>query len=207
MRGGVVGIQPAQAVRAGLHVQPRHLGHAQAAAVEQLGDGVVARGECGRRVFGAVFGQRHGLVHGQRLGQRLGRLRRAHPLHRVHPQHAVAPPPAVETAPCREVDGDAARRQPAHAQLRRPAADVVHLRLRQLDAHGRGAGLQAQQGFAVHRQRARGQPALDAQVLQKGLDARLEVHGPAQARRRRRVSAADDTSPMRIRNSVPMSAA
>ena len=71
----------------------------------------------------------------------------------------------------------------------------------------------AAQRVAVHRQRARGQPALDPQVLGEALQLgvqRLPHAGrraQAAAGRSSRDSAALATSPMRIRNSVPISAA
>jgi len=87
-------------------------------------------------------------------------------------------------------------------QRRHPAAQVVHLGLPQLDSIGRGQPLQAHQGFAVHRQRARRESALD---LEMG-----EVLGQLGPQRHavgsNRCSAALASSPTRARNSVPMSA-
>ena len=108
-------------------------------------------------------------------------------------------------------------------QLRRPAADVVRLGRRAAATAQRGGeALQAVEGVAVHRQRARGEAALDLQVLEMARDVGVARRRSALARRaaivgRRigraltragssRVSAALATSPMRARNSVPMSA-
>ena len=73
------------------HVQPNELAHAQAAAVEQLHHGRVARLQPGVVVAGKV-GQLHRLVDGQRLGQRLGGFGRAHVLHRVAANQALGGP-------------------------------------------------------------------------------------------------------------------
>jgi hypothetical protein len=111
-------------------------------------------------------GQRHRLIDRQRLGQRLGRLGRAHAGHRVLQHQAVAPQPAVKAAPGRQLDGDAARRQPLRVQLAGPAAHVVRLHLAQRHITRAGQALQPRKGLRVHRQRARGEPPLDAQMLQ-----------------------------------------
>ena len=69
--------------------------------------------------------------------------------------------------------------------------------------------LQALQGLRVQRQCACGQPAFHRQMLHEGLQLGCQFvggHGRVQAGSRR-LSAAPATSPMRARNSVPMSAA
>ena len=105
-------------------------------------------------------------------------------------------------------------------QLRGPAPDMVHLRSAQRYRGSRAECLQAGQRLAVQRQRARRQPTLDLQVLEVAEDVgvdivarRIVLHGrddavpPAQAAAgSSRVNAAPATSPMRPRNSVPMSA-
>jgi hypothetical protein len=111
MDGGVVGVHPAGGLGAGPGVERDQLAHPQAAAVEQLDDGVVARGQGGVAGLGHLAGQGHRLVHRQGLGQGLGRLGRADAVHRVE-RHAAAPaPPAVQAAPGRELQRQAARRQ------------------------------------------------------------------------------------------------
>ena len=92
--------------------------------------------------------------------------------------------PAVEAAPGRQHERDAARRQAAAVQLRRPAADVVHLRLRAAaPPAASGEALQPAKRVAVERERARGEAALDLEVLQMAGDV-----GVARRRRRRRGS-------------------
>ena len=98
-------------------------------------------------------------------------------------------------------------------QLRRPAADVMRLRAaRSGDGAATAQALQARERVAVHRQRALGEAALDLQVLEVARDvgvarvAIARVTGGAHGAGSSRVSAALATSPMRARNSVPMSA-
>ncbi len=221
--------QPA-AVAAGGQVQPGQLAHPQAAAVEQLDDGMVARPQ--RRVVAGrqLLRQGHGIVHAQGLGQRLGRLGRADAVHRVVVHQALAPPMFEQAAPGSQRNGDAARAQAPFAQARRPAADVVGLGLLQRLAVVVGQLLQPAQRVAIHGQRARRQAPLHPQVLQEGRDRRRVLRAQrrpwqrlCRARRAapiegvasgaagrdqapRRDSAALATSPMRTRNSVPMSA-
>ena len=120
--------------RAGAQVQPQQFGDAQAAAVQQLDDAVVAHAE--RRIrtlrhVAAVLGQRHRLVDRERLRQRLGRLRCPHAFDRIGGHPAIAAEPAVVAPPGRQGDRDAARRQAEPVQLRRPAANVMGLDLAQ----------------------------------------------------------------------------
>ena len=101
-------------------------------------------------------------------------------------------------------------------ELRRPAADVMHLRLAQRHRRGAGEGLQPVERFAVERQRPGGEPPLDSEVLEMAGDVGVARRRRIRIRRistrahqvvgRRRVSAALATSPMRARKSVPMSA-
>ena len=80
---------------------------------------------------------------------------------------ALAPEPAVQAAPGRQHERDAARREAGAVQLRGPAAHVLRLHLAQRDARRRAAKLlQPFERLAVQRERARGEPALDPQVLQ-----------------------------------------
>ena len=175
-------IQPA-APRAGDDVEADQLADAQAAAVEQLGDAGVARRQraASPRVV-ALRDQRHRLVDRQRLGQRLRGARRAHAVDRVGGDQAVAAEPAVEAAPGREHERDAARRQAGAVQLRRPAADVVRLAPRAAAAPAAPAKrCSRSKRLAVERQRARGEAALDREVLEMARDVGV-------ARRRRRSS-------------------
>ena len=96
--------------------------------------------------------------------------------------------------------------------MRRPVADVLRLGRPQCDRRGGGESLQAHEGVAVHRQRSLGEPTLDLQVLEVtgdvavGRAAVARVTGSVHGAGSSRVSAALATSPMRTRNSVPMSA-
>ena len=198
---GVGGVDPARGAGPCPGVEPDEFAHAQPAAVEQLDDAVVARAQGGVAALRRVRRQGDRLVHRQRLGQRPRRLGRADAVHGVERDQALPAPPAVQPAPGGERDGDAARAQPALAQLRREAAHVVRLHLAQRHRPGRRAVLEPAQRVAVHRHRARRQPPLDDEVLEVARELGV-VHGAG----RRRDSAALATSPMRIRNSVPMSA-
>jgi len=149
--------------------------------------------------------QRHRVVDRQRLGQGLRGARRTHAFDRVGGDQTLAAEPAVEAAPGREREGDAARRQAGAVELRRPAADVMHLRPAQRHRRGDSEALQPVECFAVERERARREAPLDRQVLEVADDVGVarrwhQVAGSS------RVSAALATSPMRARKSVPMSA-
>jgi len=96
-------------------------------------------------------------------------------------------------------------------QLGDPAPHVVRLRRAQRHAGaGRGA-LQPLEGVAVAGERALGEAPLDAQVLEMARQVAVERGRAGAARHhqvtgRSRYSPALAISPMRTRNSVPMSA-
>ena len=69
---------------------------------------------------------------------RLRRLRRPQAFHRVHGHRALPAPPAVEPAPGGQLQGQAARPQPAGMSLRHQHAHMV--RLQGLQRHGHLAG-------------------------------------------------------------------
>ena len=157
---------------AGRHVQADQFAHAQAAAVEQLDHGGVARFQPRVIAFGHVIGQLHRFVDAQRLGQRARLPGCAHVLHRVGADQAFAPEPGVEAAPAREDERNAAPAAPAGVHLRHPAAHVVVLHRRQRHTGLRGGGGELVQVFAVQRQRARRQAFLHPRVLQVALGQR-----------------------------------
>jgi hypothetical protein len=166
MDGGVVGVHPAGGLGPGPGVERDQLAHPQAAAVEQLDDGVVARGQGGVAGLGHLAGQGHGLVHRQGLGQRLGRLGRADAVHRVE-RHAAAPaPPAVQAAPGRELQRQAARRQAGRSPA--PCSWASSMRTwwgcsRQRHGQAAAPRSQAAQRVGVERQRALGHAPLHLQ--------------------------------------------
>ena len=82
---------------------------------------------------------------------------------------------------------------------------MVGLYLTQCHRVGLRRGLQPTQGIAVHGHGARGQAALHDQVVEKALCLGVWRHG-LRDQARRRASPALAISPMRARNSVPMSA-
>ena len=117
---------------------------------------------------GHVAGQRHRLVHRQRLGQRLGRLRRAHAFdrvagHRCSPHQRYRPRQADSTIAMLR---GARPRACSCATQRRTWCGCTS---RSSTPAALAATLQAPQRVAVHRQRARRQAALDAQVPQVAL--------------------------------------
>ena len=233
MRGGVHGVHPAGCGWPGLHVQAHQLAHAQATAVEQLHHAAVAQREHRVTLLGLVRGERHRVIHAQGLGQGLGRLGRLDAVHRVGLHLAMTAPPLVQAAPGRQGDGDAARAQAPVTQGRAEAPHVVGLHFAQRHGVGLRRGLQPAERVAVHGHGARGQAALNDQMFQKAADLGVQRRGgpggglgPCQgcARRpwrrhavhrvqralqpaaRSRASPALAISPMRARNSVPMSA-
>ena len=217
MGGGVRCINPAGGQRAGVHIQPHQLGHPQAAAVQQLTDGVVAGLQGG--VVGArqLLRQRHRLVHIQGLGQRFGRFGRADAVHRVVQHQPLTAPVFEQATPGRQRDGNAAWAQATLTQLRDPAANMVGLRLLQHHRFICCQLLQPSQRVGVHHQRAAGQAALHPQMLQKAADGLAECRAAHVAGQsvgqsaawddgNRRVSPALATSPTRIKKSVAISA-
>ena len=72
-----------------------------------------------------------GMVDRRGLGQRLRGARRANAVDRVGGDEPVAAEPAIEAAPRRQHERDRARRQAGAVHLRRPAANVMRLRLAQ----------------------------------------------------------------------------
>jgi hypothetical protein len=136
----------------------------------------------------------------------------------------VAAPPAVQAAPGRQRDGDAARAQPprcAAAPSSRARGAAARRAAATPSAAPRPAGAAGRRGIIA--MRARRQAPLDRQVLQvsgcssgSAAEQRGTAAGAArqtwlsrtrpQAAGSSRDSAAPAISPMRIRNSVPMSA-
>jgi hypothetical protein len=102
---------------------PRQLAHAQAAAVQQLDDAVVARRQ--RRALGRASASASATASStpSALGKRLGRPWAGFmPSTGLAGTSRLAAPVLVQAAPCRQNDGDAARAQAPFTQPRGPAA-------------------------------------------------------------------------------------
>ena len=180
MRAGVGGVDPAGRGVAGAQVQPHQLGHAQAAAVQQLDDAVVARAQ--RRIagVGSKAGQRHRLVDRQRLGQRLGALGARTPSTGLAATTPLRPHQRYRPRQADRCDGDAARRQ------RRRSRSCAAQRRTWCGCTSRSATWASaadccsRSKRVVHiATRARRQAALDAQVLEVALQLGRQrvVHG------------------------------
>ena len=92
-------------------------------------------------------------------------------------------------------------------QRRGPTPHVVHLHLAQRQLLVRRKRLQARKGVGIQRERARGEAPLDLQMNQVALDVLIDIHDDQPRAGSTRESAALAISPMRTRNSVPISAA
>ncbi len=153
-----------------------------------------------------MVGQRHRLVDRQRLGQGLGR-----PSGRARPRPGCWPPgrraPASGRSPARPTARSRCCAAPGlrHAAARPSGARGASARRAGECRRVACAGLQALQGFAIHRQRARRESAFDFQVLQVAAQLRIDVgrlrchrRACAQGAGSRRDSAALASSPMRL---------
>ncbi len=129
-------IHPAQGLGTGLGIQPDQFTHAQAAAVEQLGQ------RCGARFLPGGAGsfacegrQLHRRIHRQGLGQALRGLGRANALHRVALHPVLPRQPVKKPPPARQAQSDAGAAAPLAVPLGHAAADV--LRLQGTQRHGK----------------------------------------------------------------------
>ena len=169
----VLQIDPAPGLGAGLRVQASEFGNAQPAAVEQLGQAVVADIEISAIAALPETGQLHRFVDAQRLGQGLGRLGRSHALHRVMGQGALKAQPGIKPAPARQDERDAAPAAAPTVHLGDPAAHIGRGDLLERDL-GLGCELlQLEQVLGIQGLGARGQTLLHPHMAQISIDQRL----------------------------------
>ena len=149
-----------------MNVEAHQLANAQAAAVQQFGHRVVARGQRGVVVGVQVRSQLHRLVHRQGLGQGFARLGRAHVLHRVVADQAFAAQPAKQPTPTGQHPRNAAGGSPGGMHARHRAANVGRLEPQQVQAGLQHLGGEALQIVGVERQCALGQALFHLHMAQ-----------------------------------------
>jgi len=213
---GLGQVHPAARGGGGYQVEVHQFGHPQAAPIEQFGHAAVSgrqRRGIALRPFSALD-QAQGLLHRQGLGQGLGGLGRAHTLHRVEAHRPFPAKPTVEAPPARQHQSHAAGASPLRAPLGQPLANVGIAHGIQPQTRLSASVPQVPQVQRVQVLRARcqalfhshvGQVALHPEVVSQVLGHGV-VPGAGRQRGSKGDSAADASSPMRSRNSVPMSA-
>ena len=185
-------IDPALGLFGGLGIEPRHLTHPQATAIEQLhhqavsgfephrqslGLGPWRLGICAlaarhaRRLQGRLkIGQLHGLIHTQGFGQGLLGLGRLDAQNGIGTDQALAVGPAQKTTPARDDERYAACTATALVHFGDQGAQVLALNVFYGHTHGvqtLGEPLQIQ---LVQRHRASGQAFFKAHVVEITLD-------------------------------------